>query len=531
MTLLALDDLTVRFGDKRVVDGVSLALGAGKTLGLVGESGSGKSMIAAAIAGLLPPAARGTGRLRFGTAVLDIANEAAWGPLRGRRIGFVFQDPFASFDPLISVGAQIARASFLAPDAARRRAVALLDECGLPDPEGAARAFPHQLSGGQLQRAGIAAALAAEPDLLIADEPTTALDVSVQAQVLGVLKAAQAKHGMAMLFISHDLAVVADVADHVAVMREGRIVETGPVAQILTRPAHAYTRLLLSSRPAGKLPGTAPAGQGYVFEAVGLDFAYPARRRGAVLAKALDGVSLKIARGACMGLVGESGSGKSTLGRIAVGLLRPRAGTIQVCGLDPLDRAYVAERARKVQMVFQDAAGSLNPRLTIEAALSEPFALHRLGARAEWRERAASLLAEVGLPREHLARYPHELSGGQRQRVAIARALALDPQFLVCDEPVTALDMTIQAQILALLRKLRDKRGLSMLFIGHDIGAIETLADRIAVMKDGRLIEEGTAAQVLGHPMAAYTRALLDAVPRLKPQEIPATHARETVDA
>ncbi len=531
MTLLSLENLTVAFDDKRVVDGASLSIAKGETLGLVGESGSGKSMIASAIAGLLPAAARGTGRLRFDGAQLDIANEASWTKLRGRRIGFVFQDPFASFDPLISVGAQIAQASFLAPEPAMRRAMALLDECGLPDPASAARAYPHQLSGGQLQRAGIAAAIAAEPDLLIADEPTTALDVSVQAQVLRVLKAAQARHGMAMLFISHDLAVVGEIADRIAVMRDGHIVETGPVAQVLRAPAHEYTRLLLASRPAGKLPGKDALAPGYAMEAKAIDFAYPARRRGTTPTKALDGVSLKIPRGACFGLVGESGSGKSTLGRIAIGLLRPAAGTIRVCGLDPMDRGRIAERARRAQMVFQDAAGSLNPRLTIEASLSEPFALHRIGVKSEWRDRAASLLGEVGLAREHLARYPHELSGGQRQRVAIARALALDPEFLVCDEPVTALDMTIQAQILALLRKVRDKRGVSMLFIGHDIGAIETLADRIAVMKDGRVIEEGTAAQVLNHPLAAYTRTLLDAVPRFKAIEALATAARETIDA
>lgn len=531
MTLLSLENLNVAFGANRVVDGISLAIAKGETLGLVGESGSGKSMIASAIAGLLPAAAQGAGRLRFGGDLLDIAKEASWRHLRGRRIGFVFQDPFASFDPLIAVGAQIAHASFLAPEPAMRRAVALLDECGLPDPVGAARAYPHQLSGGQLQRAGIAAAIAAEPDLLIADEPTTALDVSVQAQVLRLLKSAQARYGMAMLFISHDLAVVGEVADRVAVMRNGRILEAGPVAQVLRTPAHDYTRLLLASRPSGRLPGSDSQGRGYAMEAAGIEFAYPARRRGAAPAKALDGVSLKISRGGCLGLVGESGSGKSTLGRIAIGLLRPAAGAIRVCGLDPMDRGRIAERARKAQMVFQDAAGSLNPRLTIEAALSEPFALHRIGAKSDWRDRAAALLGEVGLAREHLARYPHELSGGQRQRVAIARALALDPEFLVCDEPVTALDMTIQAQILSLLRKIRDKRGVSMLFIGHDIGAIETLADRIAVMKDGRVVEEGAAAQVLTRPRAAYTRVLLDAVPRFRTHEAPAAAAREAIHA
>jgi peptide/nickel transport system ATP-binding protein len=518
MTLLAVDDLTVEIGGTPVVDGVGFAIAAGETLGLVGQSGSGKTMTALAIAGLLPPAARARGRVRFGAAELDPANATHWNGIRGRRIGFVFQDPYSSFDPLDTVGAQIAQASGLARGPARLRAVALLDECGLPDPSAAARAYPHQLSGGQLQRAGIAAALAADPDLLIADEPTTALDMTVQAQVLTLLKRLQDRRGMAMLFVSHDLAVVASMARAVAVMRAGRIVEMGPAGRVLRWPEHAYTRSLLAARPAGKLAGVAPPEEGdAALEAHGLVFSHPRRRLGAPAARALDGVDLRVDSGWCVGLVGESGSGKSTLARLAMGLLRPDGGTIRVFGRDPADRTRAKETARLAQIVFQDAGGSLNPRLTVETALVEPFALHGIGGRAERRERAAALLAEVGLAREHLARYPHELSGGQRQRVTIARALALDPSLLICDEPVTALDMTVQAQILALLRRIRDARALSMLFVGHDIGAIETLADRIAVLKDGRLVEQGAAAKVLRAPETAYTRALLDAVPRLDP--------------
>jgi peptide/nickel transport system ATP-binding protein len=502
MTVLAVDDLSVEIGGKRVVDGASFAIGS--------------------------PAARARGRVRFGDAALDPAKPAQWDSLRGPGIGFVFQDPYSSFDPLDRVGAQIARASRLPPAQARARALELLDECGLPDPWAAARAYPHQLSGGQLQRAGIAAALAAGPALLIADEPTTALDMTVQAQVLALLKRLQDKFGMAMLFVSHDLAVIASLAGSVAVMRAGRIVEYGPARLVLTRPEHAHTRLLLDSRPAGKLRGVdPPARDAMALEATGLGYVHKPRALGAAPTRALDGVDLSVREGACVGLVGESGSGKSTLARLAVGLIRPSAGTIRLFGRDPADRSRAKETARRAQIVFQDASGSLNPRLTIEAALMEPFALHAIGARAERHERAAGLLAEVGLERAHLARYPHELSGGQRQRVAIARALALDPALLVCDEPVTALDMTIQAQILALLRRIRDARGLSMLFVSHDIGAVESLADRVAVLKDGKLVEEGEAARVLRAPESPHTRALLDAAPRLPPPEAPLP-ARET---
>ncbi|MCA3247273.1 MAG: ABC transporter ATP-binding protein [Azospirillum sp.] len=523
MTLLAADELTVEIGGKRVVDGVGFTIDAGATLGLVGESGSGKTMTALAIAGLLPPAARGLGRVRFGRAVLDAGKPGDWDGLRGARIGFVFQDPYTSFDPLDAVGAQIALASGLPAAQARERAIELLAECGLPNPAAAARAYPHQLSGGQLQRAAIAAALAGGPDLLIADEPTTALDMTVQAQVLALLRRLQATLGMAMLFVSHDLAVVGALARDVAVMRAGAIVERGPASRILTRPEHPYTRTLLDARPAGKLPGIEPpAIAAAALETSDLRYVHPARRRGMKPTLALDGVDLRVGNGECVGLVGESGSGKSTFARLAIGLVRPSAGAVRLFGNDPADRRHAKATARRAQMVFQDASGSLNPRLTVEAAMIEPFALHGVGTRAERRERAAGLLAEVGLEQAHLARYPHELSGGQRQRVAIARALALDPALLVCDEPVTALDMTIQAQILALLRRIRDKRGLSMLFVSHDIGAIETLADRVAVLKDGKLVEEGPAARVLRAPTAEHTRALLAAIPRLESAAAPA---------
>jgi peptide/nickel transport system ATP-binding protein len=515
MLLLDAQGVSVRFGAQRAVDAIDLAIAAGETLGLVGESGSGKSLTALALAGLLPIAAQAEGRIILAGAELAADQPRAWDGLRGRRIGFVFQDPFASFDPLIRVGAQIAAACHAPRPAARERTLSLLADCGFQDPATIAAAYPHQLSGGQLQRASLAAALAGAPAVLIADEPTTALDVTVQAQVLDLLRRLRLRHAMALLFISHDLAVVGRIADRVAVMKDGRIVETGTVGRILASPAHPYTRQLIAARPAGRIGPAAPAATTTALQATALGFRFAPRRPGEAATTALSDLSLDLPAGACLGLVGESGSGKSTFGRLAVGLLRPSTGAIRVFGMDPAAQATARRRARQVQMVFQDAAGSLNPRRTIRDSLIEPLALHAIGSGAERRDRAAALLDEVGLAPEHLARYPHELSGGQRQRVAIARALALDPALLVCDEPVTALDMTIQAQILRLLARIRAKRSLTMIFISHDIAAIETLADIVAVLHRGRLVEQGPAARVLAAPVADYTRALLAAVPRL----------------
>jgi peptide/nickel transport system ATP-binding protein len=472
-------------------------------------------MTAFALCGLLPAVARAEGVVHLAGDALPAGRQEAWDSVRGRRVGVVFQDPYASFDPLRTVGAQIAMACHMPQDAARTRTLALLDECGLPDPQSIAGAYPHQVSGGQLQRAGLAAALAQSPALLIADEPTTALDATVQAQIVDLLRRLQARHGMAVLFISHDLAVVARVADRVAVMKDGRIVETGTAGRVLSDPSHAYTRMLVASRPSGRIGAPVRPSDAVALEASSVGYTYPPRRGGAAREAALADVSLRIPAGLCLGLVGESGSGKSTFGRLAVGLARPTSGSLRVFGLDPADPAGARARARQVQMVFQDAAGSLNPRRKVGVSLVEPFALHGVGTRAERAERAASLLDEVGLRSEYLLRYPHELSGGQRQRVAIARSLALDPALLVCDEPVTALDMTIQAQILHLLAAIRSRRAMAMLFISHDIAAVEAMADHVAVLQRGRVVEHGTATQILRTPEDAYTRALLSAVARM----------------
>jgi ABC-type glutathione transport system ATPase component len=519
MPLVELRDLRVRFGDAVAVDGVSLTLRPGQTLALVGESGSGKSLTALGIAGLAPSAARLSGSLRIDGREMLGAPEREWRALRGARIGMVFQEAMGSLNPSMRIGAQIAEAIVahhrLPRAAVADRVLAALAEVGLPDPRGKAAAFPHQLSGGQQQRVMIAMALAADPALLIADEPTTALDVTVQAQILALLGALQARRGLAMLFVSHDLAVVEGIAQQVAVMRHGLVVEAGPTAQVFGAPSHPYTAALLASRPervAQVVPGDATAVP--ALEVRDLSVVFRPHRMGGAPLRAVDGVCLTIAPGEALGLVGESGSGKSTLARAAVGLALPTEGTIRVFGRDPNAAGGRRDMARAVQMVFQDAAGSLNPRLTIAHILAEPLAVHGLCPPAQRRAQAARLLEEVGLAAAHLDRYPHQLSGGQRQRVAIARALAVNPRLLVCDESVSALDMTVQAQVLDLLGRIRRERRLALLFIGHDLEAVGAVSERIAVMKDGRVVEIGEADAVLHHPVTPYAQALVAAMPR-----------------
>jgi ABC-type glutathione transport system ATPase component len=517
--LLELRDLRVRFGAAEVVRGVSLVLQRGRTVALVGESGSGKTLTAMALAGLAPAAARLSGSLRFEGREMIGAPERAWRPLRGARIGVVFQEAMGSLHPAMRIGAQIAEAVRAHAADQQRAAVQarvrrLLQEVGLPDPDGKAQAFPHQLSGGQQQRALIAMALAADPDLLIADEPTTALDATVQAQILDLLAATQRRRGLAMLFVSHDLGVVARVADDVMVMRGGEVVEAGAVADVFSAPRHGYTRALLGARPvaASGVP-RADGSEPPALLAEGLVATFRPHRLGAAPLRALDGVSLRLGQGEALGLVGESGSGKSTFARAALGLVAPSGGRLAALGEDPSAPRDRRAFARRVQMVFQDATGSLNPRLSVAALLSEPLAIHALCPPAARRARAAALLTEVGLAEAHLDRYPHELSGGQRQRVAIARALAVDPRLLVCDEPVSALDMTVQRQVLDLLNRIRRVRGLALLFIGHDLEAVGAVSDRIAVMRAGRVVEEGPAHQVLRAPRTPYAQALVGAMP------------------
>jgi ABC-type glutathione transport system ATPase component len=525
--LVELRDYRVSFGKTMAVDGVSLALHPGTTLALVGESGSGKSLTALGIAGLASPAARLSGSLRIDGVEMLGAPERSWRALRGPRIGMVFQEAMGSLNPAMRIGAQIAEAIAahrgLPKAVLARRVLDALAEVGMPDPEGKAAAFPHQLSGGQQQRVMIAMALAADPAMLIADEPTTALDATVQAQILALLVALQVRRSLAMLFVSHDLAVVQGIAQKVAVMRHGRVVEIGPTAQVFAAPSHPYTAALLASRPGlNRRASAADTRAVAALELRDLAIVFRPHRVGDAKLRAVDGVSFRIAPGEALGLVGESGSGKSTIARAAVGLVTPISGSISVFGQNPAEPAGRKEMARAVQMVFQDAAGSLNPRLTIAQILAEPLAVHALAPSAQRRARAQRLLEEVGLQAAHLDRYPHQLSGGQRQRVAIARALAVDPRLLVCDEPVSALDMTVQAQILDLLNRIQRERGLALLFIGHDLEAVGAVTDRIAVMKDGRLVEIGAADAILERPVTAYAQALVGAMPHRLARTAPA---------
>jgi len=529
--LLAVDRLTVRFSGvgTAAVDAVSFALNRGETLGLVGESGSGKSLSALSILGLTPVAARveAEGGIRWRGRRIDGDGNPLLARLRGRRIGIVFQEPAGCLNPLIPIGRQIGEA-IPRRGAKAEKIAALLAETGLA-PEHAAR-YPHELSGGQQQRAMIAMALAGDPDLLIADEPTTALDVTVQAQIVELLRALRRKRGMALLFISHDLALVAALADRVAVMRHGRILEDGPTRSVFLSPQHAYTHALLAARPMhgtppSRLPTIDDVSSGAEAAAaarpeIGADVLsvetlvvdYPGRGWLGRPMRAVAGVDLTLAAGETLGVVGESGSGKSTIGKAILGLVRPTAGRIALFGEDlPAGRA---PGHRRCQIVFQDSHGSLNPRLAVARNLGEPLDLRGLYPRNARRPRLEALMAEVRLPAALLDRYPHELSGGQRQRINIARALALDPDMLVCDEIVSALDVTVQAQVLNLLKDLQAERGLALLFISHDLAVVRFMADRIAVMKDGRIVETGAAGDILDRPQHAYTRALMAAIPQ-----------------
>ena len=547
-----------------VMRGVSFDIPAHTTVALVGESGSGKSVTAMSILDLLPANAERGGAIRFdGRDLLD-ASPAELRALRGRDIACVFQDPLSSLNPVFTIGAQVAepmvRHLGLSRRQARERAEGLLEEVGLPEPRRRLDAFPHELSGGQQQRVMIAMALACEPRLLIADEPTTALDVSVQRQILELLAGLKVRRRMSMLFISHDLGVVGEIADRVVVMREGTVREQGPVAQVFTAPADAYTRALLACRPrlediaarlsvvddvlagrAAPRPAAATTKDpdaSVVLEATGLtqSFWLPGglwrRREFKAVGRNGRGVSFALRRGRTLGIVGESGSGKTTLG---LALLRLHAAQSGVAGgralfhpgagsagapaapidLMTLSAAQWLPLRRRLQIVFQNPFASLNPRFTIGQTLLEPMRIHGLGGDEPGRhDRALALLRKVGLDERAFARYPHEFSGGQRQRIAIARCLTLEPQVLVLDEAVSALDVSVQAQVLNLLRDLQDELGLAYLFISHDLAVVRFMADEVLVMKDGDVVEHADVAQILTAPREAYTAGLLAALPR-----------------
>jgi peptide/nickel transport system ATP-binding protein len=529
--LLSVRDLRVAFateaGTVRAVDGVSFDLAPGEVLAIVGESGSGKSVAAQTILGLTrSPNARIAGSARLGADELLGADEATMRGVRGDRVAMIFQDPMTSFNPVYRVGAQIVEAirahrGEVSKQEARRQAIELLDAVGIPDPARRVDSYPHELSGGQRQRAMIAMALALEPEVLIADEPTTALDVTVQAQILRLLGRLNRERGLATILITHDFGVVAEVADRILVMHEGRIVERGSLDDVFYSPTDPYTRGLLGAVVRlDQAPPLRAAREGEnLLEVRDLVKHYPARdrllRRGAEPVRAVDGVGFELRGGETLGLVGESGSGKSTLCRAVLGLIEPTAGSVRFEGneIAGLSRRRMRPLRREMQMVFQDPYASLNPRRRAGQIVAEPLRLQGGARGGELRGRALELLGRVGLGPEHYDRFPHELSGGQRQRVGIARALALRPKLIVADEPVSALDVSIRAQILDLLAELQEDFGLTYLFVAHDIGVVRHVSDRIAVMHEGRIVEIGAADEVCERPRDAYTEELLAAVP------------------
>jgi microcin C transport system ATP-binding protein len=529
--LLEVKDLSVAFrqGGKALlaVDKVSFTLKKGETLALVGESGSGKSVSALSILKLLPyPAAEHpSGSIKFKGKELMSANERELRAVRGNDITMIFQEPMTSLNPLHSVERQIGEILELHQNmnaaAARERIISLLTKVGIRDPETRLQDYPHQLSGGQRQRVMIAMALANNPDLLIADEPTTALDVTVQAQILKLLKELQAEFGMALLLITHDLGIVRRMADTICVMQKGHVVEAGNAKDVFARPQHDYTKMLLAAEPKG-LPPTADASAPVVMETKDLKVWFPIKRgffrKTVGYIKAVDGLDTIVRAGQTLGIVGESGSGKTTLGLAVLRLISSK-GEISFQGnrIDGLNSKQMRPLRRDMQIVFQDPFGSLSPRLSVLQIIEEGLLVQGLLKTAEARrEHVAGALTEVGLDPSTMDRYPHEFSGGQRQRIAIARALALNPKFIMLDEPTSALDMSVQAQIVDLLRSLQTKHGLTYLFISHDLKVVRALANDVIVMRNGVAVERGPAAQIFNDPQTDYTKALLAAALNLK---------------
>src|SRR5450631_467092 len=505
------------------VDGVSLDLVSGQIVCVVGESGSGKSMCAHALMGLLPDTVKVEGgEIRFEGRDLIRQDEPGRRDLRGRRIAMVFQEPMTALNPLMRIGDQMMEMfeahELLTPTERRAKALALAREVGLPDPERIVRAYPHQLSGGQRQRAMIAMALALEPAVLVADEPTTALDVTTQAQILKLIRNLQRSHNMAVMFITHDFGVVADIADRVVVLRHGKVVEEGSAQAVLGRPQHAYTRALLAAVPSMTPPQRSPLIDRHkAVDVIGIDKTYitscgwfrPDRT-----VQAASEVSFSILKGETLGLVGESGSGKSSVARLVMRLIEADRGTIRIGEVDlmQLEGKALRDQRRRIQMIFQDPFASLNPRRKVGQIISDGPIAHGTDPKLA-RQRARDILGLVGLDAGAMERYPHEFSGGQRQRIGIARALALDPEILVADEAVSALDVSVQAQVLNLLEDLKTRLGLSMLFITHDLRVAAQICDRIAVMQRGVIVELKATATLFANPEHVYTRELLAAVP------------------
>ena len=530
--ILDIQNLNVRLpgkGDRHyAAEGISLTVAPREIVCIVGESGSGKSVTASAVMGLLPRdvLTLESGQIRLAGEDITHASRAMLRTLRGNRMAMIFQEPMTALNPLMKVGDQIAElfefhGKRMSSADVNKQVLALLVDVKLPNPTTLQHAFPHQLSGGQRQRVMIAMALAMEPALIIADEPTTALDVTSQAQVLRLLNELREKHGNGVLFITHDFDVVAEIADRVIVMQHGRIVETGTAREILANPQHPYTKKLLAAVPKGEFNAQRHPAQSEVVlsvENLAMRFetksVFKAKRR---VVHALDGVSLQLHRGETLGIVGESGSGKTTLGRLIAHMAQPTSGRIMFDGQDiaALTAAEWRRRCKRIQMIFQDPYRSFNPRRTIEDALAEG-PLNFGEAAADVRRRMHDMLALVNLDESALRRYPHEFSGGQRQRLSIARALMMEPEILVADEAVSALDVSVQAQILDLFESIRERLNLSMVFVTHDLRVAARLCHRIVVMQQGKIMEAGSAEQVFRQPQAEYTRELLAAIPGKK---------------
>lgn len=523
----------------RAVDDVSFSIPQGDTFCLVGESGSGKSVSALSVIRLLPQdvASHPTGEILFKGQDLLKLDDAGIRAVRGSQIAMIFQEPMTSLNPVLTIGEQITEAlqihhPNMNDEEAQERTMLALEQVQIPQASGRFRDYPHQLSGGQRQRVMIAMALACEPQLLIADEPTTALDVTVQAEILRLMRKLQDDTGMSMLFITHDFGVVAQMAQWVGVMQQGKLVEVGASSEVLHQPQHVYTRQLLAALPenlakpvqvqAQQQPQQLAAEQKPLLQIRDLKVWFPIKkgvfRHTVDYVRAVDDVSLDVPQGQIVALVGESGCGKTTLGRAVLQLEPPTSGSIQIDGqeLIGLSARELRPMRRKMQIAFQDPQSSLNPRLLVETTLTEPMKVHGIGANHEERIELASVLLEsVQLNRDFLWRYPHEFSGGQRQRIGLARALALNPEFIVCDEITSALDVSVQAEILQLLLNIRRQRNLTLLFITHNIGVVEYLSDQTVVMYQGKIVERGKTAQVCGQPQHPYTQKLLSAVPRL----------------
>lgn len=564
--LLSVRDFAVDFatqeGVVRAVNNISFDIPAGKTVGLVGESGSGKSVTSLGIMRLIPnpPGKVVNGQILFEGKDLLKVSEAEMRKIRGNDISMIFQEPMTSLNPVFTVGYQIEEVlklhKNLSNREAREKALELLNQVGIPNPSQKIDAYPHEMSGGQKQRVMIAMAIGCEPKLLIADEPTTALDVTIQKQVLDLLAKLQEQYKMAMLFITHDLGVIADIADDVVVMYRGNIVEKNESEKIFVAPQHPYTKGLLACRPSlenhprrlatvsdfmtedgrekthevkisvAKEPRPTTDENPVILELKNISKHFPIRGGffGGVKnwVKAVDDVSFNVRRGRTLGLVGESGCGKTTLGRTILRLIEPTAGNILYKGteLTALDREAMRQMRRKMQIIFQDPYASLNPRMTIGAAVQEPMHIHNLGDAKDRPEMAAELMRRVGLDPKVLNRYPHEFSGGQRQRICIARALAVKPEFIICDESVSALDVSIQAQILNLLLDLQDEFKLTYVFISHDLSVIKFISDEVAVMHNGKIVEMADAVSIYKDPQDAYTRKLLSAIPKGMPKNL-----------